>query len=53
MDIQKYFYINENFIDKINTLHPSEVFLLRDNDSKHRSELSLDYYIQNKIQILE
>ena len=53
MDCQKYLEILENSIDEINTLHPNGFILLWDNDSKHRSELSLDYYIQNKIQLLE
>ena len=53
MDSQKYLEKLENSIDDINTLHPNGFILLWDNDSKHKSELSLDYYIQNKIQFLE
>ena len=34
-------------------MHPNGILLLWDNDSKHKSEMSLDYYIENKIQLLE
>ena len=47
MDIQKYIEILEKSKDQLNELHPNRFILLRDNDSKHRSEMSLDYYIQN------
>ena len=34
-------------------LHSNGFILLWDNDSKHRSDISLDYYIENNIQLLE
>ena len=34
-------------------LHPNGFILLWDNDSKHRSDISLNYYIENNIQLLE
>ena len=34
-------------------LHPNGFILLWDNDSKHRSDISLNYYIENNIEILE
>ena len=37
----------------MDNLHPNGILLLWDNDWKHKSEMSLDYYIENKIQLLE
>ena len=34
-------------------LHPNGFILLWYNDSKHRSDISLNYYIKNNIQLLE
>ena len=34
-------------------LHPNGFILLWYNDSKHRSDISLNYYIENNIQLLE
>ena len=34
-------------------LHPNGFILLWDNDSKHRSDISLNYYIENNVQLLE
>ena len=34
-------------------MHQNSILLLWDNDSKHKSEMSLDYYIVNKIKLLE
>ena len=53
MDIQKYIEILEKSKDQLNELHPNRYILLYDNDSKHRSGMSLDYYIQNDIRLLE
>ena len=37
----------------MDNLYPHTILLLWDNDSKYKSEMSLDYYIENKIQLLE
>ena len=34
-------------------LHPNGFILLWDSDAKHRSDISLNYYIKNNIQLLE
>ena len=52
-DSQKYIEILEKSKDQLNELHPNRYILLCDNDSKHRSEIFLDYYIQNDIKLLE
>ena len=53
MDSQKYIEILEKSKDQLNKLHPNRYILLCDNDSKHRSRMPLDYYIQNDIRLLE
>ena len=53
MDSQKYIEILEKLKDHLNELHPNRYILLCDKDSKHRSGMSLDYYIQNDIKLLE
>ena len=53
MDSQKYIEILEKSKDQLNELHPNRYILLCDNNSKHRSEMSLDCYIQNDIRLLE
>ena len=53
MDSQKYIEILEKSKDQLNELHPNRYILLYDNDSKHKSEMYLDYYIQNDIRLLE
>ena len=53
MDSKKYVEILKNCKSDIDNLHPNGILLLWDNDSKHKSEMSLDYYIENKIQLLE
>ena len=53
MDSKKYIEILENSKDQLNELHPNRYILLRDNDSKHRSGISLDYNIQNDIKLFE
>ena len=37
----------------IDNFNPNGILLLWNNDWKHKSEMSLDYYIENKIQLLE
>ena len=34
-------------------MHPNDILLLWDNDRKYKSEMSRDYYIENKVQLLE
>ena len=53
IDSQKYIEILEKSKNQLNELHPNRYILLCDNDSKHRSGMSLDYYIQNDISLLE
>ena len=53
MNSKKYVEILKNCKSDIYNLHPNGILLLWDNDSKHKSEMSLDYYIENKIQLLE
>ena len=53
MDNKKYIEILKNCKSDIDNLHPNDILFLRDKDSKHKSEMSLDYYIKNKIQLLE
>ena len=53
MDSQKYIEILEKSKDQLNELHPNRYILLCENDFKHRSGMSLDYYIQNDIRLLE
>ena len=53
MDSKMHFEILKNCKSDIDYLHPNGILLLWDNDSKHKSEVSLDYYIENKIQLFE
>ena len=53
MESKKWVEILKNCKSDIYNLHPNGILLLWDNDSKHKSEVSLDYYIENKIQLLE
>ena len=53
MNSKKYFEIFRNFKSDIDNLHPNGILLLWDNNSKRKSVVSLDYYIENKIQLLE
>ena len=53
MDSKKYAEILKNCKSDIDNLHPNGILLLWDNDSMHKSEMSLDYYIENKIQLLK
>ena len=50
---KKYDEILKNCTSDIDNLHPNGILILWDNDSKHKSEMSLDYYIENKIKSLE
>ena len=50
---KKYVEILKNYKSDIDNLHPNGILLLWDNDSKHKSEVSLDYYTENKIQLFE
>ena len=53
MDSKKCIEILKNCKSDIENLHPNDILLLWDNDSKHKSEMSLDYYIENKIQLFQ
>ena len=53
MDSQKYIKILEKSKDQFNELHQNKYIFICDNDSKHRSGMSWDYYIQNDIKLLE
>ena len=53
MDSKKYVEILKNCKSDMDNLHPNGILFLWDNDSKHKSEMFLDYYIENKIQLLE
>ena len=53
MDSIKYIDILKHSKVDIDELHPDGFLLLCDNDSKHRSGLSLDYYIMNNIILIE
>ena len=53
MDCKKYVEIFKNCKSNMDNLHPKGILLLGDNDSKHKSEMYQDYYIENKIQLLE
>ena len=46
MDSKKYVEILKNYKSDIDNLHPNGILLLWDNDWKHKSETSLDYYIE-------
>ena len=53
MDSKKYFEVLMNYKSDFDIMHQNDVILLWDNDSNHKLEISLDYYIDNKIQLLE
>ena len=53
MDSKMYVEILKNCKSDIDNLHTNGILLLWDNDSKHKSEMYLNYYIVNKIQLLE
>ena len=53
IDCKKYVEILKNCKSDIDNLHPEGILLLRVNDSKCNSEISRDYCIENKIQLLE
>ena len=53
MESKKNVQILKNCKSDIDILHLNDVLLLWDNDSKHKSEMFLDYYIETKIQLLE
>ena len=49
MDSKKYIEIFKNCKPNIDNLHTNGILLLLENNSKHKSKMSLDYYINNKI----
>ena len=53
MDSEQYIKMLSIANSEIWKLHPNEFILLWDNDSKHRSDISLNYYIENNVQLLE
>ena len=53
MDIQKYIEILENSRREMNELLPDKWILQWDNDSKHFSNMTLDYYIENDVKLLK
>ena len=53
MKSKKYVEILKNCKSDIDNLHLNDILILWDNYSKHKSEISLDYYIESKIQLLE
>ena len=53
MDSKKYVEILKNCKSDIDNLDSKGILFLWDNDSKHKSEMFVDYYIENKIQLLE
>ena len=53
MDNEQYIKMLSIANSEIWKLHPNEFILLWDNDSKHRSDISLNYYIKNNIQLFE
>ena len=53
MDSKKHVEILKYCKSDIDNLHPNGILLLWVNDSKHKSEMSSDYYIENKIQLLD
>ena len=48
MESKKYVEILKNCKSDIDNLHPKGILLLWENDSKHKSEMSLDNYFENK-----
>ena len=53
MDSEQYIKMFSIENSEIWKLHPNGFILLWYNDSKHRSDISLNYYIENNIQLLE
>ena len=53
MDSKKYIEILNNSKREMNKLIPDKWILQWDNDSKHFSNITLDYYIENDIKVLE
>ena len=53
MDRKKFVEIIKNCKSDIEKLDLNGILFLWDNDSKHNSEMSLDFYTENKIQLLE
>ena len=53
MDFKKYIEILNNSKREMNELIPDKWILQWDNDSKHFSNITLDYYIENDIKVLE
>ena len=49
MDSKKYVEIFKNSKPDMDNLHTNGILLLLENNSKHQSEMSLDYYINSKI----
>ena len=53
MDSKKFIEIINNSKREMSELIPDKWILQRDNDSKHLSNITLDYYIENDINVLE
>ena len=53
MNSKKYVEILKNCKSDIDNLHLNDILFLWNKDSKHKPEISLDYYIENKIKLLE
>ena len=53
MDSKKHVEIFKYCKSDIDNLYPNGILLLWDNYLKHKSEISSDYYIENKIQLLK
>ena len=53
MDSKKYIEILSNSKREMNELIPDKWILQWDNDSKHFSNIILDYYIENDIKVFE
>ena len=53
MDSEQYIKMLSIANSEIWKLHPNGFMLMWDIDSKHRSDISLNYYIENNIQRLE
>ena len=53
MDSKKYIEILNNSKREMNELIPDKCILQWDNDSKNFSNITLDYYIENDIKVLE
>ena len=53
MDFKKYIEILNNSKREMNELIPDKWILQWDNDSKHFSNITKDYYIENDIKVLE